>query len=201
MSKKKITFLIIGLATIAIGGVLFYQEYFKKSSEKKTAQQTQEKNYYEIDDELAGVSFKIGKKFERLPSQKLHVENPSFIYGFMAVDDKNVNCYISQTKRENQGVVKVMDLRDGVFEQVKKVYTDVKLDEAEVVEVGENNNKGAKLKMSYINGNVHYIQWEVAGISQKMATFAFCEAPKAVLDLYRDDLELFLNSVRIYPVK
>ena len=91
----------------------------------------------------------------------------------------------------------VSELRDGVFEQVKKTYPDARLDAAEVVDVGENNNRGAKLKMSYSNADVPTLQWEVVGITEKTATFAFCELPAAVLDLYREDINLFLDSIRI----
>ena len=146
------------------------------------------------------MSFKISKKFERMPARDLQVKNTSFIYGFSAMDDKTVACYISQTQRENSGVVKVADLRDGVFEQIKKINADAKIDSAEVADVGENNNKGAKLKMSYSDANqnnIPVIQWEIAGITNKSATFAFCVSPKAVVDLYKEDIDLFLDSVRI----
>lgn len=199
MSKKNIFILISVIAIILMGAGAFY--WFKiKSNPVKTPQRdvSVEKNYYEINDELAGVSFKIGKKFDRMPAQQLQIKNPSFIYGFLAKDDANINCFISQTQRENPGVVKVAELRDGVLEQLKKSNPDARLDEASIIEVGENNNKGAKLKMSYTEADKNLmIQWEVAGITEKKATFAFCSAPQAVLDLYQEDLDLFLDSVRI----
>lgn len=173
--------------------------YFLKLRDKlpQKPQSESEKNYFEINDEAAGVSFKVSKKFERIPARDLQIKNTSFIYGFSAADDKNVNCFISQTKREKPGVVKVSDLRDGVLEQIKKTFSDARLDSQEIVDVGENNNKGAKLKIKYTDSNISKLQWEVAGITQKFATFAFCELPEAVLDLYREDVELFLDSLRI----
>ena len=144
----------------------------------------------------AGVFF-VFQKFERMSARDLQVKNASFVYGFSASDDKTVACYISQTKREKPGGVMVSELRDGVFEQVKKTYPDTRLDAAEVVDVGENNNQGAKLKMSYTNANTPMLQWEVAGITDKVATFAFCELPAAVLDLYQEDINLFLDSIRL----
>jgi hypothetical protein len=93
-------------------------------------------------------------------------------------------------------------LRDGVFSQLQKIDANARIDSAEIVDIGENSNKGAKLKMSYIEGEkIPMIQWETVGITNDRATFAFCAAPKAVIDLYREDFDLFLESVRIYSVK
>ena len=188
---------ILAIVLLSSGGFWVYQK-FQKSQESATKVEAQaEKNYFEINDEVAGVYFKVSKKFDRLSAQQLQIKNQSFIYGFSASDDKTVACYISQTKREKPGGVMVSELRDGVFEQVKKTYPDARLDAAEVVDVGENNNRGAKLKMSYTNAAVPLFQWEVVGITEKTATFAFCELPAAVLDLYREDINLFLDSIRI----
>lgn len=181
---------------ILLGAGAFY--FFKLKNKSAEKIQTQgEKNYYEINDESAGVSFKIGKKFDRIPAQQLQIKNPSFVYGFLAKDDAGVSCFISQTKRENSGAVKVVQLRDGVLEQLKKSNPDAEISEAKIVDVGENNNKGAGIKMSYTENNAPMVQWEAVGITDKMATFALCNAPKAVIDLYKDDFDLFLDSVRI----
>jgi len=197
MPKKKIIVLISIIVIILLGAGVFYWFKIKSNPAEKLPVAT-EKNYYEINDELAGVSFKIGKKFDRMPAQQLQMKNPSFVYGFLSQDDVKVNCFISQTQRENAGVVKVAELRDGVLEQLKKTNPDVRLEEAKVIDIGENNNKGAKLKMSYTEAEkTPMIQWEVTGITEKKATFAFCVSPRAVLDLYQEDLELFLDSVRI----
>ena len=181
-----------------VGGFYFLKSKSKLVEEARNNQIQSEKNYFEINDESAGVSFKISKKFERMPARELQVKNASFIYGFSASDDKTAACYISQTQRENSGVVKVADLRDGVFEQIKKIYADAKIDSAEVIDIGENNNKGAELKMSYTEADkVPMLQWETVGITNKTASFAFCSSPKAVIELYEDDFNLFLDSVRI----
>ncbi len=201
--KKTIITATIIFCVLAAGASAFYFFKFKVetrliASLRADKNQIQsEKNYFEINDELAGVSFKIGKKFERMPARDLQVKNTSFIYGFSAMDDKTVACYISQTQRENSGVVKVADLRDGVFEQVKKSFPDAKIDSAEIIDVGENNNKGIKLKMNYTEENKFMIQWEAVGITDKVANFAFCVSPKAVVDLYKEDIDLFLGSLRI----
>lgn len=198
--KKTIIVAVIILCLLLLGaGAFYFLKIKSKPAEKLPA--PAEKNYFEINDELAGVYFKIGKNFDRMPALQLQSKNFSFIYGFYAKDDNSVACYISQTQREKPGTVKVADLRDGVFEQVKKIYADAKLDSAEVADVGEDNNKGTKLKMSYTDANIPKFQWEIAGITQNSATFAFCEFPQAVIDLYREDVNLFLDSVRIYPVK
>ncbi|MDO8566360.1 MAG: hypothetical protein Q7S04_04210 [Candidatus Moranbacteria bacterium] len=189
---------VISAIMLLGGGGYFWYQKFQKSRESVTKVETPaEKNYFEINDEVAGVYFKVGKKFERMPARDLQVKNASFVYGFSSSDDKTVACYVSQTKRDQPGVVKVSALRDGVFEQVKKTFSDAKLDTQEIVEVGENNNKGAKLKMSYTNADIPMLQWEVVGITDKVATFGFCELPAAVLDLYQDDINLFLDSLRI----
>ncbi len=205
MTRKKIIIAAIITFCFSLAGAgIFYFLKFKHKSAVETqdfASLQQEKNYFEINDEASGIYFKISKKFERMPARDLQLKNPNFIYGFYAKDDDSVNCYISQTPREKPGVIRVSDLRDGVFQQVKKNYADARLDSAEVAEVGENNNKGARLKMSYTDANVSKFQWEVAGITDKTATFAFCEFPQAVVDLYREDINLFLDSVRIHPVK
>jgi hypothetical protein len=198
MSKSKI---IISISVVVIilllgaGGVYFFKS---KPKPEEKAPVAVEKNYFEINDELAGVYFKIGKKFERMSAQKLQLKNLSFIYGFSAKDDASVGCFVSQTKREKEGQVTVGDLRDGVFSQLQKIDANAKIDAAEVVEVGENSNKGAKLKMSYTESDkTPMVQWEMVGITQETATFAFCALPKAVLDLYQEDVDLFLNSLRI----
>ena len=197
MDKKKIIILIsvIVIALLSISAFYFFKSR-SQSAEKMLA--PEEKNYFLINDEFAGVSFKISKKFDRMLAQQLQIKNPSFVYGFLSRDDAKVNCFISQTQREAPGIVKVADLRDGVMEQLKKSNPDARMDEAIIIEIGENNNKGAKLKMSYTEAEkASMIQWEVAGITEKRATFAFCNAPQAVLDLYQEDLNLFLDSVRI----
>lgn len=180
---------------LGAGGFYFWELKYKPTEKPHT--QT-EKNYFEINDELAGIYFKVNKKFDRMPAQQLQMKSPNFIYGFYARDDNSVNCFISQTKREKSGVVKVAELRDGVLEQLKKNNSDAKIDEAEVVDIGENNNKGAKIKMSYTEMDKNpMIQWETVGITDKTATFAFCVCSKAVIDLYRDDFDSFLDNVRI----
>lgn len=197
MSKKNIIILIVVVFVLLVGaGGFWFLKYKNKPAEK--SQTIQEKNYFEINDELAGIAFKIGKKFDRMPANLLQTKNPNFVYGFSAKDDNSVTCFISQTKRENVGVVKVADLRDGVLEQLKKSNPDAKLDDAQIVDVGENNNKGAKLKMSYTEAEkTPMIQWETVGITEKLSTFAFCNAPKAVIELYQEEFELFLNSLKI----
>lgn len=198
MSKKKIIIIVSVVAVILLlsAGGFWFLKFKNKPEEKKPA--SQEKNYFEINDELAGVSFRIGKKFDRMPANQLQMKNPNFIYGFFTKDDNSVTCFISQTKRESAGIVKVADLRDGVLEQLKKSNPDTKLDDAQIVDVGENNNKGAKLKMSYTEADkIPMIQWETVGITDKLSTFAFCNCPKAVVDLYQEEFELFLNSVKI----
>lgn len=201
MSKPKIiiiasVFIIILL--LGAGGFYVLKNKNRETPQRGVSTVAQEKNYFEINDESAGVYFKIGKKFERISAQQLQLKNPSFVYGFSAKDDSGVGCFIAQTKREKEGQVTVGNLRDGVFSQLQKIDASAKIDAAEVVEVGENSNKGAKLKMSYIeNDKTPMAQWEVVGITQKTATFAFCTLPKAVLDLYQEEVELFLNSVKI----
>lgn len=199
MQNKKILTIIIAslfLAALIIGGFFAYKYYFSQKNQK-TAEAPKEKNYFEINDESAGVSFKISKKFERMPARDLQIKNANFIYGFSASDDKTVACYISQTRRDKPGVVKVSELRDGVFAQMKKTFPDARLDSAEIMDIGENNNKGARLKISYTDGNIPKFQWEAAGITDKTASFAFCEFPRAVIDLYKEDVNLFLDSIKL----
>lgn len=200
MTKKTTITAIIFFCVLAASASAFYflKSKNKLAEEARSNKIQQEKNYFEINDELAGVAFKIGKKFNRMSAQQLQVKNASFIYGFFAADDKTVACYISQTKREKEGQITVGKLRDGVFEQIKKIHDDAKIDSAEIIEIGESNNKGVKLKMSYTEvDKVPMFQWEVVGITNKTATFAFCELPQAVVELYKDDMNLFLDSVRI----
>lgn len=201
MSKRKIIIIASVFATILLlgaGGFYILKIKNVETPRRDVSATTQEKNYFEINDELAGVYFKIGKNFERMPARELQLKNPSFIYGFSAKDDVGVGCFISQTKREKEGQVTVGDLRDGVFSQLQKIDANAKIDAAKVIEVGENSNKGARLEMSYVEGEkTPMVQWEVVGITARTATFAFCTSPKAVLDLYQEDLNLFLDSVRI----
>jgi hypothetical protein len=198
MSKRKIIIIASVFAAILLLGTGGFYFFKSKPKPEEKAPVVVEKNYFEINDELAGVYFKIGKKFERMPAQKLQLKNLSFIYGFSAKDDASVGCFVSQTKREKEGQVTVGDLRDGVFSQLQKIDANAKIDAAKVIEVGENSNKGARLEMSYTEGEkTPMAQWEVVGITAKTATFAFCTLPKAVLDLYQEEVELFLDSVRI----
>jgi hypothetical protein len=191
-----VVFLAIGI----VAGAFYFLKIKSKPAEENQVQP--EKNYFEISDEAAGVFFKIGKNFSRMPAERLRLENPSFIYGFSAADDEGVKCFISQTARSEGGNIILSKLRDGIFEKLKEANPDATLDDTKIVEVGgRESNKGAKLKMSYTKDEsekkIGYIQWETAGITEKFATFAFCAAPKAVLDLYREDFDLFLDSLRI----
>ncbi len=193
--------IFILLAVLAIGGFFVYKYYFSQKNEK-TAEVSEEKNYFKISDEAAGVFFKVGKRFKRMSAERLRLQNPSFIYGFWAEDDNEVNCFVSQTERKEGGNIVLSKLRDGILEKLKETNPDVKLDEAEIIEIGKDeNNKGAKLKMSYSGEKdgkkIGYVQWETAGITEKSTVFAFCSAPQAVIELYRDDLDLFLDSVKI----
>ncbi|MFA6159499.1 MAG: hypothetical protein WC678_00205 [Parcubacteria group bacterium] len=196
MNRKKIIGIGLAIFVILVLGAFYFLKFQNKPVEKEIKKQ--EKNYFEINDELIGVTFWVGKKFERISAQQLQLKNPSFVYGFSAKDDASVGCFVSQTKREREGQVTVGNLRDGVFSQLQKIDADAKIDSAEVIEIGENSNKGAKLEMSYTDGEkIPTLQWEVVGITAKIATFAFCTSPKAVLDLYKEDFNLFLDSVRI----
>lgn len=194
--KKIIAMALVVFMVVALGVGAFYFLKIKSKPDEKSPILA-EKNYFEINDEASGISFKISKKFERVPARDLQVKNTSFIYGFSALDDKTVVCYISQTQRDKPGIVTVANLRDGVFKQVQKTFADARLDSAEIADVGENNNKGARLKISYTDANIPKFQWEVAGITDKTTSFAFCEFPQAVIDLYERDVNLFLDSIKI----
>lgn len=204
MGAKKNILPAIAVLVIAMLGVSVFWFWKMKNKPAEIASsailaEEARKNYFEINDELAGVSFKIGKNFNRMPAQQLQMKNPNFIYGFFAKDDNSIACFISQTKREQGGQITVGKLRDGVLEQLKKSNPDANLDEAQIIDIGENNNKGAKLKMSYTEADkIPMIQWEIAGITDKTATFAFCASPKAVVELYEGDFNLFLDSVKIW---
>jgi len=197
-SRKKIYIISsIIILVLLLGGFFYWKEF--KTDKVVVVNNNSEKKFYEINDETIGVNFKISKRFERMSSNELQAMNAGFLYGFSIEDDNKVKCYISQTKRMQGGQVPLSALRDGVFEQIKKNKQEANLDEAEIIEIGENN-KGAKLKMSFIDpgqNNIPTLQWEVSGITDKAATFAFCAAPKAVIELYQDDFNLFLDSVRI----
>lgn len=196
------TIVFLAVISIAVFGYHYWSVKVAKVMEdqkKKTAENQPaetEKDYFQVNDESLGVSFKISKNFDRVASADLQKKNPNFIYGFLAKDDKEISCIVSQTKREKPGTVKLSDLRDGVFEQIKKNYEEANLDQAEIVDVGENN-KGAKLKMTYKHLDKQYVQWELVGVTDQRATFSFCVAPKAVEDLYKDNFDLFVNSLRI----
>ena len=182
---------------LLLGASGFWLVKFKNRSAEKP-QGSQEKNYFEINDELAGIYFKVGKKFDRMSANQLQTKNPNFIYGFSAKSDSSAACFISQTKRQQQGQITVGQLRDGVFEQMKRANPDAKIDEAKIIDTGENNNKGIKMKMSYADvDKTPMIQWETVGITDKLSTFAFCNCPRAVIELYQEEFELFLNSLRI----
>lgn len=184
------------LAAIIVGGFFYWKHNVNKI---KPEEKIQEKFFYEINDETIGVNFKIGKNFGRMSSNELQAMNSGFLYGFSIKDDSKAKCYVSQTKRSQGGQVALSFLRDGVFEQIKKNKQDANLDDAQIIDIGDDN-KGVKLKISYSDtnqNNIPTVQWEVVGITQKTATFAFCSSPKAVIDLYKDDFNLFLDSLRI----
>jgi len=197
MTKKKIIsiILIVLVILLLIGSFFAYQKFFKKENVAKIEAPV-EKNYFEINDETIGVAFHVSKNFERMAGQELQLKNPAFVYGFTAKSDKTAYCVLSQTKRDKPGAMKATDLRDGVLDAVKKSFPDVSLDAEEIVIVGDNNN-GIKLSMNYTDNKIPTIQQEVVGITDKNATFVFCTTPKAVIDLYKDNFSLFLDSVRI----
>jgi len=202
MDKKKFIIIVVVFSIIgALMGESFfiYRKFFKKEDAIKIVAAT-EKRYFEINDEAIGVQFYASKNFDRMSSQELQLKNPSFLYGFNARSDKNIYCTVSQTVREKPGIVKVSDLRDGVLSQIKKTYSDAKLESAEIVDVGENNNKGIKVGVGYTDNGIAMIQQEVVGITNKTATFMFCVAPRSVINLYKDDFDLFLNSIKIHPI-
>lgn len=201
LGKYAKIFIVGSLILLIAGGGFLYWGKIKNDNEQKKQEEDkpQKKNYYEIKDETIGVNFRISKRFERMSSTDLRAMNSGFLYGFSTDEDSLVKCYVSQTKRPQSGPVALSVLRDGVFGEIKKNKKDAILDDAQIVEVGENN-KGAKLKMSFVDsnqGDIPVIQWEIVGITNSAATFAFCNSPKAVIDMYQADFDLFLDSVRI----
>lgn len=199
MKKPFVMAVFVALGALVIGGGFFawqkHQDDVK--SQQEAAKQAQERaKYFEINDEAAGVYFRVGKSFKRLTPAELQAKNPSFLYGFASESDKSVYCAVSQTKRTKGGGVKFSDIEQGVVDQLKKSAPDISVEDKMVVEVGEGN-KGARLDMGYKAGEVPMLQWEVIGLTDASTTFAFCNFPKAVQDLYREDAELFLGNLRI----
>ena len=195
--EKKIIIIISVILVVAFLGAasfLAYCKFFKKHDNQIIQQP--EKNYFEINDEPSGVYFHISKNFDRMTAQELQLKNPVFIYGFSAKNDKSVYCVVSQTKRDKPGVMKVSDLGNGVLAQIKKSFPDASFESTDIAKVGDGNN-GAKIKINYTDNKIPIIQQEIVGITDTTATFAFCIVPKAVVDLYQDDINLFLDSVRI----
>lgn len=205
--KKIIAIACIFVMTplLVVVGFFAYQKYHKADmSQQETGQQETkqqeaaqtEKNYFEINDELAGVNFKIPKNFERIPTDQLRVKNPNFIYGFSVNDNKALNCFVSQTAREKPGAIKISYLRDGILEQMRKTFPDAKLDSAEMLDLG-NKNMGVKFFFDYVDNEAPMLQMEVVGVTDKTATFAFCIVPAQAKDSYWDNLNLFLDSLQI----
>jgi len=105
MQKKKILIyiliILIGLL-LGAGGIWFWKMKNNKPAEIASSAilaKEARKNYFEINDETAGVFFRISKNFDRMTAQELQLKNPVFMYGFFSRSDKSSYCVISQTKR------------------------------------------------------------------------------------------------------
>jgi len=186
----------VGGFILACSFLIFQENPRNKLEEKVDVTKQQEKNYFEINDDVLGVKFHLSKNFYHLTAQAVSVKNPDFIYGFSAKDDMDVYCVISQDKMEQPGAVKLEYLRDGVYNQIRKKYPDAKLESYEVVNLGWSNN-GVRLIVNYTDNAITMVQWEVAGINGESATFAFCNSPKTKLNLYKEDFNLFLDSIEV----
>jgi hypothetical protein len=193
---------LVAVLLIVGGGTAGYrlwnqsQEKKRSAAEAKKDNQSAPKNFFEINDEAAGVFFKVGKSFRRMSSKELQAKNPNFLYGFASDIDKDAHCAVSQTKRSSGGGMRFADVEKGVLDQLKKHTPDVIVESREAVDVGDGK-QGARLNMAFTHNGTPMLQQEVVALTDKNATFALCVFPKAVLDFYREDVNLFLGSLRV----
>lgn len=198
--RRKITvtvIILIILAGLIWGGFYLWRGNKTNVIAREEKPSNKIKDYFEINDETVGVYFKIKNQFERMSITILQTINRDLLYGFSSKKDNKIACFLSQTKREKGGGVKLADAEKGILDEIRKKYPDIRVDFSSVVSVGENN-KGAKFYMTYTdNDGKKWSQWEVFATTDKTATFAFCMAPEEIIDPYKDDFEIFLNSLRV----
>jgi len=190
--------LILCLVALMVTGLSLLKKV--KSQPPKSTNQENNNNpsgdVYQINDDSLGLYFSMDKSMERISQQELTQKNPYFVYGFKPKDVESVACYVSQTKRAKPGYVSPEYLKDGTFNEIKKASPDIKLDSWDKVKLGEI--EGARLNMTYKEGDKTLKQIEIVGTTDVSATFAFCAAPESLYnDLYKNKFDTFLNSLKI----
>lgn len=197
MSIKNSTIDIIILTAVIIlavvGSIIYFNDKKPKPVETKTPKI---ENTYNISDDSLGIYFMMDNSFTRIDNKTLQEKGPYFIYGFKPKDVENVSCYVTQTSRPKAGKVDPEYLKDGVFEQVKNIYPDLKLITWNVL-VSSNDATSIKMYMQYNENNISFKQIEYVGTTDARTTFAFCSSPESLFDFYSTKFSTFINSIQI----
>lgn len=187
LNNKKLLIVSLGILVLA-GGLLFFNKIGKETPEPSVA-------INQVSDESLGLKFAISKDFERIPTQELISQNPSFVYGFRPKGITDVSCIVSQTQRLKPGVVSVDELAQGTFDQIRQSYPDVEDKVSKKVTIA--GREAAWLELVYTEDGKKVKQTEVVTTTDVRTTFAFCACPEPLASIYQDVFNSFLNSLSI----
>jgi hypothetical protein len=173
------------------------------SPQEEISSSKKEKGFFQVKNDLLGIEFQVPPQFQQLSRQEIEKQNPNFIYGFQLANNQQIKCFISRTARTNPQPVNWEYLAQGTFQEIQKSFPEAKLENVREVKFSPDNS-GAALKITYPDPqaeNQTVLQWEVVGVNQSSAFFAFCQAPAKITSNDKNLLGDFLGSFKIYQTK
>ncbi len=210
-SSRALTFIIAPLTILLGMGLLLFQafsgSFFNTSNpdsdpsalqQQNTSPEKKERDFSQVKNDLLGIEFQVPSQFQQLPQQKIAKQNPNLLYGFQLTDNQQIQCFVSQTPRTDPQPVTWEYLAQGTFQEIKKNSPEANLENIREVKFSSNNS-GAALKVTYPGPEEQtFLQWEVVGVNQSSAFFAFCQAPATISSTNQELLSNFLASFNIY---
>ena len=157
-------------------------------------------NYNRVSDGSTGLSFNMSKKFAPIPRNELAAMNPGFTYGFRPADDPDASCILSQSPLIASGTLpSSARLRAGLFQEVKKVHPDVRLDNPRTASnpVRFGKAAGVLLELHYSEGARKIKRVEVIAVGKSTQMIAYCQSLARDNQRYYDDFTTFFSSLSL----
>lgn len=188
--------LVLILLALTAAATYYFALHTKKTQAPSAVQPAQ--NSRQVTNDAAGLKFAITKDFTPIGDTELKQLNPGFIYGFKPADVAGVMCIVSQTGRDQPGLISSEALRNGVLQELKGAYPD-----AEMANPGDrplkNGTAATFMTISYTGeNNIKSTRMMLVSVTDKHITFAFCNSPESLFDFYKPEFDDFFSSLEVY---
>lgn len=184
INRIRSLFIFFPLVIVGLVVLLFQKNYFARSE-----------LFFTVQDETLGLSFRIPKSFQRLPSQEVTFRNPNFLYVFVAPDVKDVECYVSRTKNLKEGIVFSKDLLAGLVRYLEERYEDTVVEETKELLV--EKIPMAQVSIRYRQGSQAMNLKLRAGSTKSDTTFIGCRSPQSLFSFYQQQFDTILSSLNM----